>query len=336
VVTRPKPEPPPDVRATASARADARAARDWARADELKAEIEAAGWKVIDRGLDFALEPAVPPTVEAGGVVRYGSAIAVPSVLDEPPSAPCTVVTVTDDRPDDLARLLAGLRAHAPMGTQVVIVADAPGSEQAARLASGGPDLSPIAGAAPEVIWTSERRGRAAACNAGLRRARGEIVVLADASIEPTGDALSPFATVLADPNVAVAGGFGLVGADLRRFEEAPGPAVDVIELVWLAFRRADMVALGPLDERLTVSPYLDAGWSFALRAGTDDEAPPRVAVRLLLPLVRHTGGAPRLAGRDHDRLAKRSYYRLLDRFRDRTGLLSGPGPRPSADADAG
>ena len=64
----------------------------------------------------------------------------------------------------------------------------------------GQSDLDPIAGMTPEVVWTSERLGHAAARNVGLRRAAGAIVVLADGSIEPTGDALTPLEAALADP----------------------------------------------------------------------------------------------------------------------------------------
>lgn len=324
-MTRARPEPPDEVVATARARAAARAAHDWPRADALRAEIEAAGWKVVDGGTAFRLEPAAPPTIQDEDLVRYGSAVAVPSVLVEPATARFTVELVADDWPDDLARMLAGLRAHAPMGTQVVIVANNPSRDQAARLETGSPDLTPIAGTAPEVVWTSERLGHAAARNVGLRRAAGAIVVLADTSIEPAGDPLSPLEIALADPAVAVAGGFGLVSADLRRFEDAAGPDVDAIELYWLAFRRDDHAALGPLDEKFASSRNLDIWWSLVLRAGDDPDAPPRAARRLDLPLARHEHrGWASLPEDQRDRLSKRNFYRVLDRFRDRRDLLSG------------
>jgi len=323
-VTRPD-APPPEIVELARERASARTARDWPRADTLRAEIEAAGWKVVDGGTAFRLEPAAPPTVEDGAVVRYGAAAAVPSVLDVPPAGRFTVELVAEDWPDDLARMLAGLRAHAPAGTQVVIVANAPSSEQGARLAPGHPDVAPIAGITPEVVWTSARLGHAAARNVGLRRAAGAIVVLADTSIEPTGDALTPLEAALGDPAVAVAGGFGLVSADLRRFEDAAGADADAIELYWLAFRRADHVALGPLDEKFTFYRNLDIWWSLVLRAGADDDAAPRAARRLDLPLARHAHrGWASLPDADRDRHSKRNFYRVLDRFRDRPDLRSG------------
>ena len=40
--------PPADIVALADARTAAKAARDWGRADELRAQIDAAGWTVTD------------------------------------------------------------------------------------------------------------------------------------------------------------------------------------------------------------------------------------------------------------------------------------------------
>ena len=323
-MTRPDP-PPPEIVDLARERAAARAARDWPRADALRAEIEAAGWKVVDGGTAFRLEPATPPTVEDGGVVRYGAASSVPSILEMRPTARFTVELLAEDWPDDLARMLAGLRANAPAGTQVVIVANAPSPDQEARLTPGGPDLAPVAGTAPEVVWTSARLGHAAARNVGLRRAAGAIVILADTSIEPTGDPLTPLETALADQGIAVVGGFGLVSADLRRFEDAAGPEVDAIELYWLAFRRVDYAALGPLDEKFTFYRNLDIWWSLVLRTGAVDGAPPRAARRFDLPLARHAHrGWTSLPENQRDRLSKRNFYRVLDRFRDRPDLRSG------------
>lgn len=324
-MTKPSPTPPSEIVALAGERAAARADREYARADALRLKIEAAGWRVVDHGTAYRLEPAAPPTIEAVGVVRYGSAAAVPSVLDVPATAAFTVLLLADEWPDDLARTLGGLRAHAPGGTQVVIVANEPSPNQAARLVPGSPDLEPIAGAEPELLWTSARLGHAAALNAGLNRACGAVVVLADTSVEPTGDALAPLAGALADPGVAVAGGFGIASPDLRHFVEAAGPDVDAIEAYWLAFRRADLSTLGPLDEKFVFYRNLDIWWSLVLRAGADPARPPRRALRMDLPLVRHEHrGWTSLPSAERDRLSKRNFYRVLDRFRDRTDLLSG------------
>src|SRR5436190_11999035 len=231
---------PDEVLSAAHARSAARAARDWPEADRLRAEIEAAGWKIVDRGTDFALAPAEAATVEEEGVVRYGSSNAVPSRLDEPASGPASVVVVATDWPADVERALVALRREAPAGTSMVVVADASSPEQDAA-------LSPQGGL--DVVRTSQRLGTGAAWNIGIRRATGAIVVVLDGSIEPTGDIVTPLAAALEDPTVAVAGGFGVVSSDLRRFEEAGFGDVTAIEGYVLAFRRSEAAERGPIDE---------------------------------------------------------------------------------------
>ncbi|MEA2548457.1 MAG: hypothetical protein QOE42_1055, partial [Chloroflexota bacterium] len=85
---------PQEILAAAHERSAARAARDWEAADRLRGDIEAAGWRVIDAGTDFRLEPAHAPDREEAGRVRYGRSAAVPSRLDEAPAGRATVVLV--------------------------------------------------------------------------------------------------------------------------------------------------------------------------------------------------------------------------------------------------
>ncbi len=321
------PAVPAEIRDQARRRADARAARDWALADQLRGDIEAAGWKVIDRGTDFVLEPAHPPDVREQGRVRYGASASVPSRLTEPASAFATIVVLADRWPDDLARGLAGLRTFAPPATQVVIVANAPTPEQASSLDQpAGPARLPIGGIIPEQVWTSAPLGHATATNMGIRRAAADVVVLLDTSLEPTGDFLTPLVDALADPDVAVAGGWGIVSGDLRHFEDAPAGAVDAIEGYCLAFRRGDFVARGPLDEHFRFYRNLDIWWSLVLR-DEGEEASPRRAVRLPdLPFRRHAHrGYTSVEDTERDRLSRRNFYRIIDRFGHRRDLLIQP-----------
>jgi cysteinyl-tRNA synthetase len=325
-----RPHVPEGVLTAAHERAKARAARDWAEADRLRAEIEAAGWTIVDRGTDFALSPAAPPDVAAGDHVRYGASRNVPSRLDEPATARATIVLVATDWPADLDRALTALRTHAPDGTTVVVVADGPSAEQAAALealprdgeaASAGEPTLPV-----ELTWTSERLGAGAAANIGIRRAAGGVVILLDTSVEPTGDLVTPLVAALDDPSVAVAGAFGLISGDLRRFAEAPAGDVDAIEGYCLAFRRADAAERGPLDERFRFYRNLDIWWSLVLR-DAGEGSPPRRAIRLDgLPVTRHEHrGWTSLPDEERDRLSKRNFYRIIDRFGARRDLLVRP-----------
>ena len=322
---------PDEVLSTAHARARAREARDWAEADRLRAEIEAAGWRIVDRGTDFALTPAAAPDVADGDRIRYGSSQSVPSRFDEEPVGLATVVLVATDWPDDLARTLAGLRASAPAGASIVNVADGPSLEQGEALretvAEPTDDGRNAARPPTEVIWTSERLGHAAATNIGLRRAIGPVAILLDTSIEPTGDLVTPLVRALADPTVAVAGGWGIVSSDLRKFEDAPPGDVDAIEGYCQAFRRIDYAARGPLDEHFRYYRNLDIWWSLVLR--DDGEGRPHRRALSLggLPVHRHDHrGYASLPDAERDRQSKRNFYRILDRFRDRRDLLIRPG----------
>jgi cysteinyl-tRNA synthetase len=304
---------PDDILSAAHARSAARAARDWPEADRLRAEIEAAGWKIVDSGTDFALEPAKPPTVAEAGVVRYGSSGEVPSRLDEPVAGAATVVLVATDWPDDLERALAATRAHAPDGTSVVLVADGPSPEQDAALPADDDGL--------EVVRTSARLGTAAAWNIGIRRATGPAVIVLDTSVEPGGDIVTPLARALDDASVAVAGGFGLVSQDLRRFEEAGPGDVAAIEGYAMAFRRSDAAERGPLDEHFRFYRNLDIWWSLVLRDAGEGRAPRR-AVVVPLPAARHEHrGWTSLPEDERDRLSKRNFYRIIDRFGARRDL---------------
>jgi len=311
-----RPHVPDEVLTLAHERSAARAARNWNEADRLRSEIEAAGWKVVDRGTDFALEPAHPPTIEDAGVVRYGSSSAVPSQLDEPDAGIATVVLVATDWPGDLTRALDGLGRHAPAGTSIVVVADGASDEQEATLADERHGL--------EVVRTSERLGTGSAWNVGLRRAIGPVVVILDTSVEPTGDVVSPLVAALDDPSVGVAGGFGIESADLRRFIDAPPGDVTAIEGYAIAFRRVDAAARGPIDERFRFYRNLDIWWSLVLR-DEGEGSPPRRAVSVSIPATRHEHrGWTSLPEDERDRLSKRNFYRIIDRFGPRRDLATG------------
>ena len=313
---------PDEVVALARSRSAARAGRDFARADALRAQIEAAGWKVVDRGTEFDLQPAHAADVAEGWRVRYGSSGSVPSRLEEPATAGASVILVAADRPADVTRAIAGLRLHGPAGTQLIVVADDPSPDQTAALDA----LEGDPGAEVELVLTSARLGQAAALNAAIRRASGAVVVIVDSSVEPTGDIVAPLVAALGDQSVAVAGGWGLATLDLRRFEEVTEGEVTAIEGSVLAFRRADYVARGPLDEHFRFHRYLDVWWSLVLRDEGED-LPPRRAVSVTLPATRHDlRGWTETPEAERERRSRRNFYRVIDHFGRRRDLAV---PRP-------
>jgi len=302
---------PASVEAAARQRSEARAERDWDTADRLKAEIEAAGWRVIDAGVKYRLRPASPPNVEVGAEIRYGRSDAVPSRLEEPPAGLATVILVASEDAGATAGSLDALDSAVPDGVDIVVVADAVRFDEPTN---------------HEVVRTSARLGRAAALNIGIRRARAAVVVLLEASLAPTGDMVTPLVEALGDPEVAIAGPVGLTSPDLRVFEEAI-PTDDVLEVTairggLMGFRREDVAGLGAIDEAFRSGAYLDVWLSLLLRDTGEGSTPRRAIAVPGLPIrgsvaassVR-TGAAPR--GRD----ARRGFYRMLDRFRAREDL---------------
>jgi hypothetical protein len=304
----------------AHARSAARSAQDWVEADRLKSQIEAGGWKVIDSGTDFRLEPAAAPLVEIDGAVRYGRSDLVPSRLGDPPTAPATVVLDGTARAGELERALVALKVTSPAGTQIVVVADAPAAERVRGLAAARGAESP--GLDVEVVETSGQLLPGVAQNMGLRRARGAIVIFMDVSLEPTGDLVSPLLHALDDPGVAAVGAAGVHSGNLRRFEDAPPGDVAAITDELLAFRRTDAAERGPLDEGFRSLRHLVLWWSLVLRDAGAGERPRRALVLPNLAIRRHgPSGAPIVPSAEEQRLAKRSLYRLNDFFGARPDL---------------
>ena len=307
---------PDDVLTAAHERSKARAERDWATADRLRSEIEAAGWTVVDRGNDFALSPSAPPDVREGERVRYGASRNVPSRLDEPAVGLATVVLIATDWPEDVERAVRALRATSPEQTSIVVVADDPSDGSASGLDS-------LVGGDLEVVWTTERLGQGAATNIGIRRASAPVVVLMDASVEPTGDVITSLTAALDDPTVAVTGGWGISSTDLRTFEDAPAGDVDAIEGYLLAFRRSDAAERGPLDERFRFYRNLDIWWSLVLRDAGEGSVPRRALRVADIPAERHEHrGWGSLPEDERTRQSKRNFYRIIDRFGSRRDLL--------------
>jgi hypothetical protein len=168
---------------------------------------------------------------------------------------------------------------------------------------------------APPAAGSSSRDGTVRLDPYRTRRA-------SDRSGAAAGDIVTPLVRALDDATIAVTGGWGIVSRDLRHFEDAPHGDVDAIEGYCLAFRRSDYAERGPLDEKFTFYRNLDIWWSLVLRDSGPDR-PPRRAVSIDLPAIRHDHrGFTSLPDVERDRLSKRNFYRILDRFGSRRDLL--------------
>jgi cysteinyl-tRNA synthetase len=299
------PEAPEEVVRWAEERAAARAARDFGGADAIRERIASAGWSVVDEpdgGFRLEPDPAPPPARQRPQEVI--------SLLEDEPDVDVTVHWVNEGWPEDIERAIGAFRAHEEGRSVQYVVADVTEREPTAW-----PD-------GVDVVWLEDGTGWGAARNAGLKRTRGRTVVVADGSVEPTGDVFGPLESALEDPGVGVVGPFGIVTRDLRQFDQADGGDVDAIEGYLMAFRRETLLAAGFFDEKFRWYRTADIEYSFRVK---DLD---RRATVVDVPVTKHTHRMWfETPPKQRATWSKRNFYRFLDRFRDRWDLLVDPLP---------
>jgi cysteinyl-tRNA synthetase len=291
---------PPDVARLVAARDDARAAKDFARADSLRDEIAALGFELHDTPQGATVSPRA--RYEAIDPAR------IQSVLDKPAILATSIHLLHEGFVDDVERFVRGLTIHCADAEYEVVLVD-----------NGSPDgdaLESLASERVRVVHLQSPLPWAEARNAGLKLSRGRIVILADLSVEPTGDIITPIERAFDDPEVGVAGPWGIVSDDMREFTASPGPEVDAIEGYLLATRR-ELLAKGLIHPKFRWYRHADIDLSFQLRAlGTK-------AVVVEVPAVKHTHRG--WAAYDEEERAKRSkrnWNIFFDRWKKQHDML--------------
>lgn len=301
-------EAPAEVADLAARRAQARAARDFAAADALRAQITELGWVVTDGPDGFVLTPAGPAEPGPGYHVRPAPD-AIPAARPDGPPRLATVALLVEGWPEDLRESVGALLAHAPAG--VVISALDTGNGAAA-----GTALHELAAAHPgriEAWHVAGSPGWGASRNALLRADPGPVHVIMETSTILTGDAISPLLAAVAADGVVAAGWRGAdPDPDLHGFHDAgPGPVTALLGYL-LAVRTEAAVAAGGLPARARF--YRNADLEFSLRLG---RAGTLVVPAEPLPArqARHRGyhdSDPRY----RDRESRRNYRRVLQLLR--------------------
>jgi len=225
-----------------------------------------------------------------------------------------TLLTVVHGWKPDAERWLLSVFTHCKADFEALVVDNSGDTRIAAWLESRAAERL-------RSIRLDPPLGFAAAVNAGIDAAAGEVVILFDPSVELTGDAVSPLLEALADPSVVVAGPYGLRGRGTpKEFDRSPGPEVDAIEGYCMSFRRADAQALEGFDPRFRFYRIADIEFSFRLR----DRGGRAVAVSGL-PLEKHEHRLWEATDpKERNRLSRRNMYRFLDRWGKRSDLLVG------------
>jgi len=292
---------PEHVRELARRRQVARNAHDFALADALRDEIAASGYAVRDT--------AAGAVVERRARFEACSPESIASVLVEPPTLDVSVHLLYEGFPGDLERFLDGI-ARSDLSSAEIVIVDA---------ASGDGDrIEDLARAHPvaRVCHLDRDPGWAVARNAGLRTSLGGTLVMADLSVEPTGEILEPLRRAVAEQTVAVAGPFGLVSDDLRSWHSSDGPEVDAVEGYVMAFRR-EIAAKGLIRDKFTWYRNADIDFSFQVRS----EGLRAVVVPLDVRRHEHRGWSS-LSDEERARRSKRNHYVFFDRWKHHEHLL--------------
>jgi glycosyltransferase involved in cell wall biosynthesis len=307
------PQPPQHVLDLVAQRQAARRERDFARADALRDQVLVAGWRIRDTsaGPELLQAPAWETVDPAGLTPRW----------DEPDLHLVSVIVHVIGWPEDVARAVTSLARHCgPVDYEVLLVDDGAGDGPADA-------VEDLAKADPRVrtLHLDPAVGFGAAMDLGMSQATGRVLVWLDPHVEATGDLLSPLVGALAEPDAAVAGGWGVVSHSMLDFEADDGPEVDAIEGYLLAVPRA-LAARVRLDAGHRYYRNADLDYCFAVRdVGKGGGSPgPLRALRVPVPATRHRHRAYNETDPvERDRASKRNYDRFLGRWKARTDLLT-------------
>ncbi len=173
-----------------------------------------------------------------------------------------SIVVVSHNEGENLPLTISGIRATVPRDVEVIVVDD--------RSTDGSVDaLDDVADADVRVVRPATRGGVTGARNAGGREARGDVVVFADAHVDPSVGWLEALCEALADRSVACAApaiaqihqrdacghGFTWREPQLRmRWLRAGGTAPREVPFICgclMAFRHVDFDAVGGFDAGL-------------------------------------------------------------------------------------
>ena len=268
-----------------------RAARDFEAADRVRDRLQEGGWQVVDAAGGSRLE----------------------RIEGRPDHRDVTLLTLVHGWPEDVRRWLGSIQAHPPAADWEVVIVDNSGDPDV------GAHIDGLAGERVRTVALEPAAGWADAANRGVDEAAGQVVVLFDPGTEVEGD-LQPLLDVLADGDVAVAGPYAVAAShSLHHIESSTGPTVHAIEGYCMAFRKADVEAVGGFDRKFRFYRIADFELSFRLR-----DRGGRQARVVPVPVRKH---AHRLweatEPAERDRLSKKNFYRFLDLWREREDLIA-------------
>ena len=282
----------------AQERLDARAAKDFAKADLIRDQIAAMGFEVIDMagGFEFRAKERYPTYASTRDIkaIKVNSDIAIAMIVDGFTA--------------DAAETVRTIKAHT--NTPVIALVTVDPAELIDEI-----DLQ------FQLIAITENFGWGENANALVKNLSSKYMVLMDPSTRFTGDAI---ALVIAELNKsefsAVGWRGGLVNTEdeWRSVEDKGAGEVDVLFSYFLAMNSADAINAGGFNNRAIY--YRNADIEFSLRLRQSNGR--LLQIDLPLEQARHHGYY------DTDEefreiQSKKNYDRILERFRGKSAILS-------------
>ena len=290
---------PDSVHELARARQAARAEKNFVLSDQLRDEIGAQGFEVVDVAGGYELRPKKRfPVYESTRDIRP-----INSGKYE-----ITAAIIVEGFHEDAITCIRSIKANSQCAIAVLVIGE-PG------------DLINELDARTSLVQINENFGWGENANALLRNVTSDYVIVLDPSTTFTGDAATPVLEELKKRDfVAVGWRGGLVNLeDDWRSTDDKGPGeVDVLFSYFFAMHREDALAARGFSNRAVFYRNADIEFSLNLRHSNGR------LLQMDLPLEqgRHHGyhdSDPEY----RDAQSKKNYDRILERFRGKTARLS-------------
>ena len=290
---------PDSVHELAKARLAARAEKNFALSDQLRDEIAAQGFEVVDVAGGYELRPKKRfPTYESTRDIRP-----INSGKFE-----ITVAMIIDGFQEDAVTTIKTIKEYNQCAIAILVVGD-PGvlvNELDSRTS---------------LVQLTEDFGWGESANALLRNVTSEFIVIMDPSTRFTGDAITPVLAELKKLEfVAVGWRGGLINLEdeWRSVDDKGAGEVDVLFSYFLAMHREDALTARGFSNRALYYRNADIEFSLNLRHSNGR------LLQMDLPLEqdRHHGYHD-TDPEYRDAQSKKNYDRILERFRGKTAILS-------------
>ncbi len=289
---------PDSIRQLAQERLDARAARDFAKADALRQEILQSGYEVLDvaDGFEFRIKAPYITYPFPGDIRPIDTSDGV------------SVAMIIDGFTDDAVETVKSIKAHAQCGIVLLCIGDA------GKLVDEMDDHTYLIALNAGASW-----GEAA--NALLNKINSKYLILMDPSTRFTGDAIAPVIAELEKGEYAAVGWRGgLINIDdeWRSVDDKGDGEVDVLFSYFMGLNRAYVLEAGGFNARAVYYRNADIEFSLKLR-----HAGGRL-LQMALPLEQGRHHGYHDADPEYREVqSKKNYDRILERFRGKSAILS-------------